>query len=390
MKRLVSIVLSLLVATSAFAQTPQPPEVAAKSFLVLDLTSNQTLAERDADASADPASLTKLMSLYVVFTAIHDKKLTLEQRLPVSKRAWDERKAGGSLMFIDTTMTPTVEELLKGEIVQSGNDAAVVLAEAVGGTLDQFVGMMNRQAQAFGLKNTTFKNVTGLTEAGHRSTARDLAVIATHIIRDYPEFFAYYSVKEYKYNNINQPNRNLLLRRDPTVDGLKTGYTDAAGYCLIATAQREFPNLGPDGKGPGKRRVLTVVLNTTSMEARANEGQKLLNWGFQAFDTMRLFDDNKAIVTTPVWKGKSPDAKLGASGGLFVTVPKGEGGKLQTKVEHTDPLVAPLAKGQRVGTIKVTTASGAPVIDVPLVVLEPVEQAGIFGRAWDSMRLWIK
>jgi serine-type D-Ala-D-Ala carboxypeptidase (penicillin-binding protein 5/6) len=390
MKRLVSIVLSLLVSTSVFAQAPQPPEVAAKSFLVLDLTSNQTLAERDADASADPASLTKLMSLYVVFTAIHDKKLTLEQRLPVSKRAWDERKAGGSLMFIDTTMTPTVDELLKGEIVQSGNDAAVVLAEAVGGTLDQFVGMMNRQAQAFGLKNTTFKNVTGLTEAGHRSTARDLSVIATHIIRDYPEFFAYYSIKEYKYNNINQPNRNLLLRRDPTVDGLKTGYTDAAGYCLIATAQREFPNLGPDGKGPGKRRILTVVLNTTSMEARANEGQKLLNWGFQAFDTMRLFDDNKAIVTVPVWKGKSPDAKLGASGGLFVTVPKGEGGKLQTKVEHTDPLVAPLAKGQRVGTIKVTTASGAPVVDVPLVVLEPVEQAGIFGRAWDAMRLWIK
>jgi D-alanyl-D-alanine carboxypeptidase (penicillin-binding protein 5/6) len=330
------------------------------------------------------------MSLYVVFTAIHDKKLTLEQRLPVSKRAWDERKAGGSLMFIDTTMTPTVEELLKGEIVQSGNDAAVALAEAVGGTLDQFVAMMNRQAQAFGLKNTTFKNVTGLTEAGHRSTARDLAVIATHIIRDYPEFFAYYSIKEYKYNNINQPNRNLLLRRDPTVDGLKTGYTDAAGYCLIATAQREFPNLGADGKGPGKRRVLTVVLNTTSMDARASESQKLLNWGFQAFDTMRLFDENKAIVTTPVWKGKSPEAKLGASGGLFVTVPKGEGGKLQTKVEHTDPLVAPLAKGQRVGTIKVTTASGAPVVDVPLVVLEPVEQAGIFGRAWDSMRLWIK
>jgi serine-type D-Ala-D-Ala carboxypeptidase (penicillin-binding protein 5/6) len=390
MKRLVSIVLSLFVATSAFAQAPQPPEVAAKSFLVLDLTSNQTLAERDADVSADPASLTKLMSLYVVFTAIHDKKLTLEQRLPVSKRAWDERKAGGSLMFVDTTMTPTVEELLKGEIVQSGNDAAVVLAEAVGGTLDQFVGMMNRQAQAFGLKNTTFKNATGLTEAGHRSTARDLAVIATHIIRDYPEFFAYYSIKEYKYNNINQPNRNLLLRRDPTVDGLKTGYTDAAGYCLIATAQREFPNLGPDGKGPGKRRILTVVLNTTSMDSRASESQKLLNWGFQAFDTIRLFDDGKAIVTAPVWKGKSPEARLGAGGGLFVTVPKGEGGKLQTKVEHTDPLIAPLTKGQRVGTIKVTTASGAPVIDVPLVVLESVDQAGIFGRAWDAMRLWIK
>jgi serine-type D-Ala-D-Ala carboxypeptidase (penicillin-binding protein 5/6) len=390
MNRILALVFSLLFAASSFAQAPQPPEVAAKSFLVLDLTTNQALAERDADAPADPASLTKLMSLYVVFTAIHDKKLVLDQKLPVSKRAWDERKAGGSLMFIDTTMTPTVDELLKGEIVQSGNDAAVVLAEAVGGTLEQFVAMMNRQAQAFGLKNTVFKNVTGLTEAGHKSSARDLAVIATHIIRDFPEFFAYYSIKEYTYNNINQPNRNLLLRRDPTVDGLKTGFTDAAGYCLIATAQREFPNLGANGTGPGKRRILTVVLNTTSMEARAGESQKLLNWGFQAFDTVRLFGDTKPIVTPPVWKGKLPEAKLGAAGGLFVSVPKGEGGKLATKLERTDPLVAPLAKGQRVGTIKVTTASGAPVVDVPLVVLEPIEEAGIFGRAWDAIRLWIK
>ena len=390
MNRLFAFALSLLLMAGASAQPLVPPEVAAKSFLVLDLTSNQALASREADTAADPASLTKLMSLYVVFTAIHDKKLALDQKLPVSKRAWDERKAGGSLMFIDTTMTPTVDELLKGEIVQSGNDAAVVLAEAVGGTLEQFVGMMNRQAAAFGLKNTVFKNATGLTEAGHKSTARDLAVIATHIIRDYPEFFAYYSIKEYKYNNINQPNRNLLLRRDPSVDGLKTGYTDAAGYCLIATAQREFPNLGADGKGPGKRRILTVVLNTTSMESRAGESQKLLNWAFAAFDTIRLFDDTKPIVTPQVWKGKSNEAKLGAAGGLFVSVPKGEGGKLQTKIERTDPLVAPLAKGQRVGTIKVTSASGAAVVDVPLVVLEPVEQAGIFGRAWDAIRLWIK
>lgn len=386
----VGLVLSVFLAAAAHAQSPQPPEVAAKSYLVLDLTTNQTLAERNAETPTDPASLTKLMSLYVVFTAIHDKKLALDQRVSVSKRAWDERKAGGSLMFIDTTMTPTVEELLKGEIVQSGNDAAVALAEAVGGTLDQFVAMMNRQAQAFGLKNTTFKNATGLTEAGHRSSARDLATIATHIIRDYPEFFAYYSIKDYKYNNINQPNRNLLLRRDPSVDGLKTGYTDAAGYCLIATAQREFPNLGADGKGPGKRRILTVVLNTTSMEARANESQRLLNWGFQAFDTVRLFDDGKPIVTPPVWKGKSPQASLGAAGGLFVTVPKGEGGKLQTKIERADPLIAPLTKGQRVGRIVVSTASGALITEVPLVVLQPVEQAGIFGRAWDALRLWIK
>jgi D-alanyl-D-alanine carboxypeptidase (penicillin-binding protein 5/6) len=391
MKRLLSIllVLSMSVAGMAAAQ-PMPPEVAAKSYVLLDMTSNQTLAQRDADTSVDPASLTKLMTAYVVFAALRDKKLALEQELPVSKRAWSERKGGGSLMFIDTTMTPKVDELLRGMIVQSGNDASVVLAEAVGGTVEEFVAMMNRQAQAMGLKNTAFKNVTGLTEPGHKSTARDLATTAARIIRDFPEYFPYYSIKEYKYNNIAQPNRNLLLRRDPTVDGMKTGYTEAAGYCLLATAQREFPNLGPGGNGAGKRRLLAVVLNTTSMEARANEAQKLLNWGYQAFDTMRLFDDGKPIVSPPIWKGQTNEAKLGAAGGVFVSVPKGEGGKLQSKVERTDPLVAPLQKGQRVGTIKVTTVGGAPVIEVPLVALEPVAEAGIFGRTWDALRLWIK
>jgi len=379
----------LSLAFAASAQAPQPPEVAAKSFIVLDLTTNQTLAERDADASADPASLTKLMTAYIVFNALHDKKLTLEQTLPVSKRAWGERKGGGSLMFIDTTMTPKVDELLKGLIVQSGNDAAIALAEGVAGTVETFVTLMNQQAQAWGLKNTAFKNVAGLTEAGHRTTARDIGVIATHIVRDYPEYFPYYAIKDYKYNNISQPNRNLLLRRDPTVDGMKTGYTEAAGYCLLATAQREFPNLGAGG-APGKRRIMTVVLDTTSMEARANESQKLLNWGFQAFETVRLFDDAKAVVTVPVWKGQANTGQLGPAQGVIVSVPRGEGGKLQTKVERSDPLVAPLAKGQRVGTIKVTTAGGAPVREVPLVVLTAVPEAGIFGRAWDAIRLWVK
>jgi serine-type D-Ala-D-Ala carboxypeptidase (penicillin-binding protein 5/6) len=381
--------LCLALPLAAFAQVPQPPEVAAKDYIVLDLTTHQTLAERNADAPADPASLTKLMTAYIVFQALRDKKLTLEQTLPVSMRAWAERKGGGSLMFIDTTMQPKVDDLLRGLIVVSGNDAAVALAEAVAGSVDTFVGMMNHQAQAFGLKNTTFKNVTGLTEAGHKSTARDLTTIAAHIVSDFPEYFPYYSIKEFKYDNIAQPNRNLLLRRDPTVDGMKTGFTDAAGYCLLATAQRDYPNLGATG-GAGKRRVMTAVLNTTSMEARANESQKLLNWGFQAFDTVRLFDDGKAIVTTLVWKGKQPEAKLGAAGAVFVSVPKGEGGRLQTKVDRTDPLVAPLTKGQRVGTIRVATAAGTPVIDVPLVVMEPVEVAGILGRAWDAIRLWIK
>nr|HET7860581.1 D-alanyl-D-alanine carboxypeptidase family protein [Caldimonas sp.] len=387
-RALVAAVLVVFAAVAA-AQPLQPPEVAAKSYLVADLTTKQTLAERDADAHHDPASLTKLMTAYIVFQALKDKKLTLEQTLPVSKLAWAERKGGGSLMFIDTTMTPKVDELLKGLIVESGNDAAVALAEGVAGSVDVFVGMMNRQAQAWGLKNTSFKNVTGLTEPGHYSSARDMVTIAAHIISDFPEYFPYYSIKEYKYNNIAQPNRNLLLRRDPTVDGMKTGYTEAAGYCLLATAAREFPNLGPAG-GAGKRRIMTVVLNTTSMEARANESQKLLNWGFQAFDTVRLFDDGKPIVTPQVWKGTANVAKLGPSGALFISVPKGEGAKLQTRIERTDPLIAPLAKGQKVGKIVVSTASGSPVTEVPLVVMEPVEQSGVLGRAWDALRLWIK
>ncbi len=390
MKRLIAGLLCLTFAALSWAQAPQPPEVAAKSYLLLDMTTQQVLAERNADTPSDPASLTKLMTAYVVFGAIRDKKLALEQTLPVSKRAWEERKGGGSLMFIDTTMSPRVDELLRGMIVQSGNDASVALAEAVGGTLDQFVVMMNRQAQAFGLKNTTFKNVTGLTEPGHQSTARDMSVIASRIIRDFPDFYSYYSIREYKYNNINQPNRNLLLRRDPTVDGMKTGYTEAAGYCLVASSAREFPNLGATGAAAGKRRLLSVVLNTTSMEARAGESQKLLNWGFQAFDVVRLFEDGQPATTVEVWKGQDKQVKLGAAGPVFLNLPKGEGGKLQTQVERTDPLVAPLAKGQRVGTLKVKTAGGTPVAELPLVVLEPVAKAGFFGSAWDALRLWIK
>jgi serine-type D-Ala-D-Ala carboxypeptidase (penicillin-binding protein 5/6) len=300
----------------------------------------------------------------------------------VSVRAWGERKGGGSLMFIDPKMTPKVDELLKGMIAVSGNDAAVALAEGVGGTLDTFVAMMNRQSQAWGLKNTQFKNVTGLTEAGHYSSARDIAAIAAHIIRDHSEFYPYYSIRQYAFNNIKQDNRNLLLGRDPTVDGMKTGFTESAGYCLVSSAQREFPN--------GKRRLLTVVLGTASREARAGESQKLLNWGYTAWDAVRLFDDGKPAARVPVWKGTAREASLGAAAALFVAVPRGEGDKLKTVIERTDPLVAPLAKGQRVGTLKVTTAAGATVTTLPLVVQEAVPEAGIFGRAWDSLRLWIK
>jgi len=393
MNRFLALLVSLTVVTVAAAQTPQPPEVAAKSYLLLDMTSHQVLAERDADAPADPASLTKLMTAYLVFSALRDKKLGVEQTLPVSLRAWAERKGGGSLMFIEPRSTPKVSDLMRGMIVNSGNDASVALAEGVGGTVETFVEMMNRQAQAWGLKNTVFKNVTGLTEAGHKTTARDLSVIASHIINDFPEYYTLYSIRKYRFEGSpasNENNRNVLLLRDPTVDGMKTGYTEAAGYCLIASAAREFPNLAASGAGGGKRRLLSVLLNTTSMNARADESQKLLNWGFTAFDAVRLFEAGQAIVTPQVWKGSTREARLGAPAPVFVTVPTGEGAKLRTLVERTDPLIAPLAKGQRVGTLKVSLASGAAVTEVPLLVLDAVEPAGLLGRAWDAIRLWIK
>ena len=385
MKSLIARALALALAAccaAAVAQTPQPPEVAARQYLLIDLASQQILAEREADAQAEPASLTKLMTAYLVFNAIRDKKLALEQTLPVSVRAWNERKAGGSLMFVDTKMTPKVSELLRGLIVQSGNDAAIVLAEAVGGSVESFVDAMNRQAQAWGMKNTQFKNVAGLTEPGHYMSARDVATVAARIINDHPDFYPLYAIRQYSFNNILQDNRNMLLGRDPSVDGMKTGFTEAAGYCLVASSARDTP--------AGKRRLLTVVLGTNSREARAAESLKLLNWGWQAWDAVRLFEANKAVATVPVWKGVQAEAKLGAAGALFVTVPKGEGNKLKTVIERTDPLVAPLTAGQRVGSIKVTTAGGSAVATVPLVVQEPVALAGIFGRAWDAIRLWIK
>lgn len=382
MKRLLALLLALAASLPVFAQLPQPPEVAARQYLLLDLTSQQVLAERDADAQADPASLTKLMTAYLVFQAIKDKKFTLEQTLPVSERAWAERKGGGSLMFIDTTMKPTMDELLRGMIVVSGNDASVALAEAVGGTLDQFVAMMNRQAQAWGLKNTQFRNVTGLTETGHYSSARDMAIIAGKVITDFPDFYRYYALRENTYNKIRQDNRNMLLGRDPAVDGMKTGYTDTAGYCLIASAKRTLPG--------GERRLVSVVLGTASREARAGESQKLLNWGWAAWDAVRLFEGGKPVATVPVWKGAQAEVGLGAPAALWVSVPRGEGAGLKTTLERTDPLVAPLTQGQAVGSIRIVTAGGTEVRRVPLQVMEAVPLAGLFGRAWDAIRLWIR
>ena len=375
-------VVAWLVCTNAFAQMPQPPEVAARAYIVLDLTANQILAAKDIDMPVEPASLTKLMSAYLVFDALKTRKIDLKQTFPVSERAW---KMPGARMFIDPQMKVPVEDLIKGMIVQSGNDATMALAEGVGGTAAHFVEMMNAQAKILGMKATSYKNPEGLTEAGHTTTARDLSLLASRLLRDFPDYVGYYALKKYRYAGTpaaNDSNRNLLLFRDPTVDGLKTGHTDAAGYCLVATAKRDFPNVGP-------RRMLTVVLGTVSETARANEAQKLLNWGYTAFEAVKLFEAGQAVVSPAVWKGQSANLKLGQPNAIVVAVPAGSAAQLKTQVVRPEPLVAPFVKGQVVGSLKVTRAD-QPLVDVPLMALEAVEQAGVVGRAWDALRLWIQ
>ncbi len=389
MTRLSKALRALLLAAAlpfclvAAAQVPAAPEVAARSYLLLDVTANQLLVQKDIDTPVEPASLTKLMSAYIVFDALRTKKITLTQTLPVSQRAW---KMPGSRMFIDPKMQVPVEDLIKGLIVQSGNDATVALAEGVGGTVEHFVELMNAQAQALGMKNTSYKNPEGLTAPGHTTTARDLSILATRLVRDFPEEARYYAIKKYRYPgtpSTNDTNRNLLLFRDPTVDGLKTGHTEAAGFCMIVTAKRDFPNL------VGGRRLLTIVLGAASENARANESQKLLNWGYTAYDAVRLFDGGQPVATPAVWKGKQNTLKLGRNEPIVVAVPAGSASKIKTQIARPDPLVAPFAKNQTVGSLKVTLGD-QPVAEVPLMALETVEQAGILGRAWDAMRLWIK
>jgi D-alanyl-D-alanine carboxypeptidase (penicillin-binding protein 5/6) len=394
MKSLIALLLAAL-SFSVSAQSVQPPEVAARAYLLVDVTASQVLASKDIDTPVEPASLTKLMTAYLVFDALKSKKIDLKQTFPVSERAW---KMPGSRMFIDPKMQVPVEDLVKGMIVQSGNDATMALAEGVGGSVERFVQMMNDQAKALGMKSTGYKNPEGLTESGHTTTARDLSVLAMRLMADFPEYVGFYAIKKYRYPGTpaaNDNNRNLLLFRDPTVDGLKTGHTDAAGFCMIATAKRDFPALvsagAPAGSASatGSRRLLSIVLGADSENARANESQKLLNWGYTAFEPVKLFDANQAVVTPAVWKGAAAQVKLGRPQSIIVAVPQGSGSKIKTQVLRADPLLAPIAKGHAVATLRVTL-NEQPLLDVPLLALEGVEQAGIIGRAWDAVRLWIK
>jgi serine-type D-Ala-D-Ala carboxypeptidase (penicillin-binding protein 5/6) len=357
------------------AAAPQPPSIIGKTWVLGDLSSGQVLAAQKADERFEPASLTKLMTAYVVFGALRAGKLALDRQVKVSERAW---KAPGSRMFIEPRRPVTVDELIRGMVVQSGNDACIALAEAVAGSEELFAQIMNREAERLGMKNTRFVNASGLPHAQQYSTAQDLYTLAAALIGDFPEQYAeYYSQKEFRYNNIPQMNRNRLLWIDPSVDGVKTGQTEAAGYCLIASSRR------------GGRRLLSVLLGSTSEATRAQESLKLLNWGYQLFDSVKLYAAGSAVRSLEVWKGAAHTVEVGVGTDLFVTVPKGEADRLKAELVSQQPLVAPLAKGQRVGVLRVTH-DGKPFGEYPLVTLEPVAMAGFFRRTWDTLQLWLK
>ncbi len=374
----ISMVL-LVGAGRAAAQSPAP-EIAARAWLLVDVTTHTVLYSQLPDERVEPASLTKLMTAYLVFNALKEKRLSLDARPPVSQAAY---KAIGSRMFIDPRTPATVDELLHGLIIQSGNDAAIVLAETIGGSEAQFAEIMNAEGKRIGMTNSRFTNASGLPDPNHYSTAKDLATLAVRLIEDHPDYYRLYSQKEYTYNKIRQPNRNRLLFTDPTVDGVNTGHTDAAGYCLISSARREQPGSGVS------RRVLSVLLGASSESSRAIESQKLLNYGFQNFEAVQLYKKGAAVGTYQVWKGRTPEIRAGFADDVTVTVPKSQVAAVKGEFERMEPLVAPIAVGQKLGTLRVRLANTV-IAERPVVALEGIEPAGWFGRAWDTIRLWIK
>ncbi len=370
MKHLFVLLLMCLAVSSVSAQQ-QDISIAAKAYMLSDFQTGQALAGQNVHDRIEPASLTKLMTAYVVFSALKQNQLSLNQNIPVSESAW---KMIGSRMFIEPTKQVTVDELLRGMIVQSGNDACIALAEAVAGSEANFSNLMNKEAERLGMKNTHFTNSTGLPDPNLYTTAHDLSLLAAAIIRDFPEFYPLYSQKEYTYNNITQPNRNRLLWLDPHVDGMKTGWTKTAGYCLITSAIRD------------KRRLISVVIGAQSANARSMESQRLLNYGFQFYDTLHLYKKNDSLTTIHLWKGTQNELKAGFDRDVYFTLPKGQADKLKATMEYKQPLIAPVQLGQEVGTVKFTL-DDKTVETYPLVALEKVETTNIFGRAWDSVKL---
>jgi D-alanyl-D-alanine carboxypeptidase (penicillin-binding protein 5/6) len=379
MRTLLSLICGLVLPVIALAQNaPPPPSLVARSWLLIDHASGQILASQNPEERAEPASLTKLMTAYLTFSALKQGKLKLDQVVPVSERAWARRNLGGSLMFIDPKTPVTVDQLIHGMIIQSGNDACIALAEAVSGSEEAFVATMNREAQRLGLTQTRFANTTGLTDAQHYSTALDLARLTQALIRDFPEYYPIYSIKEYTYNRITQMNRNRLLRvPDAQVDGVKTGHTSAAGYCLISSSKR------------AGRRLISVVMGANSEESRARESLNLLTWGFLNFDAVKLYDKGQAVAQLKTFKGTQATVKAGFLEDLTLSLPKGMADRIKVQLESRQPLVAPIQTGQQIGTLKINL-DGKPWGEQPVVALEDVPLAGIFGRAWDSLRLWLQ
>ena len=376
---LLALILPLLAVFPAAADTkapliPAPPALAARSWILIDWQSRQPLVVKDADKRVEPASLTKLMTAWLVFDALKQKRISLDQVMTVSDRGY---RAEGSRMFLEPRIPATIEDLMKGMIVQSGNDATITLAEAVAGSETTFVDLMNKTAQRMGLAGTHFMNSTGLPNAQHYTTARDLATLAANIIRDFPEHFPLYSMREFKYNNITQYNRNRLLLIDPHVDGMKTGFTESAGYCLIATAKR------------APRRLISVVLGTASDSARAQESLKLLNYGFQFYETVRLYTKGQTVSALRVYKGADSEVKAGFMEDFHISAPLGTAARLKATLESVQPLIAPVEAGNRVGTLKLTL-DGKPWGEYPVVALETVRIANIFGRGLDTLRLMFK
>ena len=360
------------VAQAEDAQIAPPPSLAVKAYLLTDVNSGKSIATLNSEMRVEPASLTKIMTAYLSFKALQNNHLQLNQTLPVSEIAW---KVEGSKMFIEPNKPVTVDELLHGMIIQSGNDASIALAEGIASTELQFADMMNKEAQRLGMKNTHFMNATGLPDAQHYTTAKDLSILATALIRDFPDQYKrLYSVKEYRYNNITQPNRNRLLWLDPNVDGMKTGHTESAGYCLISSAKRD-----------GVRR-LSVVLGAPSDAARATESQKLLNYGFQYFDSSLVYKQGQKVSQLKVWKGADNQVDSTVSNDLYLTLAKGQYANVKALISSTQPLIAPIKKGQIIGNVKFML-NGKVIDQRNLVAAKAIEGAGILGRAWDSIKL---
>lgn len=366
--------LCFLLSASLYAQAPPAPSLAGNAWLLVDHNTGQTLAAHKQDERIEPASLTKLMTAYLAFAALKADTIKLEQEVVVSENAW---RMTGSRMFIEPRKPVTVDQLLHGVIVQSGNDACVALAELIAGTEEAFAHLMNQEARRLGMTNSHFTNSSGLPDDNLYTTAADLALLASALVRDFPEFYPLYSTKEYTYNDITQPNRNRLLWLDPSVDGMKTGHTKAAGYCLVSTALR------------GPRRLISIVLGTESESVRAQESLKLLNYGFQFFDTVRLYEAGKDVSQFRVWKGTENEVQVGFLQDFLMSLPKGQSDKIEAVLSSHQPVLAPIQKGQEVGTLKLSL-EGREIGEYPVVALVDVPQAGFFGRLWDALMLWIK